>query len=123
MFIACRGLPSLVSFLKTDNFKEDKDLVFMAIDGIQSVFELQSTTPKNDFCRLFVKCNTLNLLIKALLETLVVNAKKYTTKITEILLHFSSGDSVVKKSMADDSKDGVLQSKYKFKINYILKFK
>merc|ERR1711862_358268 len=74
MFIACRGLPSLVSFLKTDNFKEDKDLVFMAIDGIQSVFELQSTTPKNDFCRLFVKCNTLNLLIKALLETLVVNA-------------------------------------------------
>ena len=41
MFIACRGLPYLAGFLRTDNYKEDKDLVFMAIDGIQSVFELQ----------------------------------------------------------------------------------
>jgi hypothetical protein len=41
MFIACRGLPYLVSFLQTDNYSADKDLVFMAIDGIQSVFELQ----------------------------------------------------------------------------------
>ena len=41
MFIACRGLPSLVSFLQIDDYGEDKDLIFMAIDGIQSVFDLQ----------------------------------------------------------------------------------
>ena len=41
MFIACRGLPHLANFLKTDDYLEDRDLVLMAIDGIQSVFELQ----------------------------------------------------------------------------------
>ena len=41
MFIACRGLPYLVGFLSTTNYDDDKDLVFMAIDGIQSVFNLQ----------------------------------------------------------------------------------
>jgi hypothetical protein len=41
MFIACGGLPHLVGFLKTDDYAGDKDLIFMAVDGIQSVFELQ----------------------------------------------------------------------------------
>ena len=41
MFIACRGLPVLVGFLDTVNYREDKEFVLMAIDGIQSVFELQ----------------------------------------------------------------------------------
>ena len=40
MFIACGGLPHLVNFLKTDSYAEDRDLIFMAVDGIQSVFEL-----------------------------------------------------------------------------------
>ena len=41
MFIACRGLPVLVSLIENDSYTEHKDLVFMAIDGVGSVFELQ----------------------------------------------------------------------------------
>ena len=41
MFIACRGLPVLVSLIENDNYHEHKDLVFMALDGVGSVFELQ----------------------------------------------------------------------------------
>ena len=63
MFIACRGLPVLVTFLDYD---ENRDVVFMAIDGIWRVFELQSPTPKNDFGRLFAKSGLLERLVDVL---------------------------------------------------------
>lgn len=109
MFIACRGLPILVSFLKTNNYKSDRDLVWMAIDGIQSVFSLQSPTPKNDFCRLFSKCDAQKHLAQALVYTIRdPQAKQYMAKVVDLLLLFSSGDKVVKRHMADDSPRGAL---------------
>mmetsp|Transcript_1064 Transcript_1064/g.3807 ORF Transcript_1064/g.3807 Transcript_1064/m.3807 type:complete len:1109 (+) Transcript_1064:54-3380(+) len=109
MFIACRGLPILVSFLKTNNYKSDKDLVWMAIDGIQSVFSLHSPTPKNDFCRLFSKCDAPKHLAQALVYTIRDSAaSEYMGKVVDLLLLFSSGDKVVKRNMADDSPRGVL---------------
>ena len=41
MFIACRGLPLLVENLQTSNYRENRELVHVAIDGIMSVFQLQ----------------------------------------------------------------------------------
>lgn len=111
MFIACRGLPSLVGFLETSNYLSDKDLVFMATDGIQSVFELQSSTPKNDFCRLFIKYNTLKFLANALLNAIRdtnPDTEPYKCKLLDILLYFSAGDAIVKSKMADDTPGGVL---------------
>eukprot|EP00958_Prasinococcus_capsulatus_P019088 scaffold2299_cov359-Prasinococcus_capsulatus_cf.AAC.2 len=62
MFIACRGLPVLVGFLERD-YREFREMVHMAIDGIWKVFELQSPTPKNDFCRLFAKSGLLERVV------------------------------------------------------------
>lgn len=40
MFISCGGIKVLVE-LMDDNYQERKDLVWMALDGILQVFELQ----------------------------------------------------------------------------------
>ena len=40
MFISCRGLKVLVEMMD-ENYDEQKDLVWMAVDGICRVFELQ----------------------------------------------------------------------------------
>lgn len=40
MLIACRGLPVLVTLLE-HNYREYRDMVHIAIDGIWRVFELQ----------------------------------------------------------------------------------
>jgi hypothetical protein len=79
MFISCRGLrvlvelldedckspsrtqrpqlralnPSISSLYRLD--KRDKELVIAALGGIGSVFQLQTSTPRNDFCRMFVR--------------------------------------------------------------------
>lgn len=39
-FISCRGLPALVALLGGD-YTENKDLIFMTIDSIYDIFELQ----------------------------------------------------------------------------------
>lgn len=71
MFIACGGLPVLVDFLTLDNGSEsqqpsitdnDFDLLRIALEGIFSVFNLQ-TIPKNDICRLFVKAGLLKKFV------------------------------------------------------------
>lgn len=71
MFIACGGLPVLVDFLTLDNASEsqqlsitdnDFDLLRIALEGIFSVFNLQ-TIPKNDICRLFVKAGLLKKFV------------------------------------------------------------
>lgn len=102
MFIACRGLPVLVDFLSTP-YEECKTLVWMATDAICSVFELQSTTPKNDFCRLFSKCGLLRVLalvLKCTAEDAEADSKKYPDKIANIFLFFSAADSVVRQHMS-----------------------
>jgi len=96
----------------------DIALACVAVDGIQRVFELSSLSagrgaiPKNDFCRLFAKEGVLRQLV-ALLEhcrspkgesecaKLGFEASALIMEISEILLVFSHGDSVVKNQFAD----------------------
>ncbi|CAN6250502.1 unnamed protein product [Urochloa humidicola] len=54
MFIACQGIPVLVSFLEPD-YAKYRDMVHLAIDGIWQVFKLQHSTLRNDFCRIAAK--------------------------------------------------------------------
>ncbi|TFK73191.1 Pkinase-domain-containing protein, partial [Pluteus cervinus] len=77
MFISCRGLKVLVELLD-EHYAEQADLVVHALNGIGSVFELQSPTTKNDFCRMFIREGLLDPLSNALLN--VMNGKDETSK-------------------------------------------
>lgn len=43
-----------------------REMVHMAIDGMWQVFDLQGSTSKNDFCRLFAKSGVLVRLVNTL---------------------------------------------------------
>ncbi|KIM52300.1 hypothetical protein SCLCIDRAFT_1223881 [Scleroderma citrinum Foug A] len=91
MFIACRGLKVLVDLLDED-YTEQSELVVDALNGIGSVFELQSPTTKNDFCRMFIKEGLLDPLSSALLNVIgntTPTATEMKHKIIQILLVFS----------------------------------
>ncbi|KAI9142655.1 hypothetical protein BKA69DRAFT_1065643 [Paraphysoderma sedebokerense] len=98
MFIACKGLQCLVGLLD-EKYEEGKELVWCAIDCVVSVFELQGSTPKNDFCRLFAKHGLLPLLASSMRY---VNRDKedasveYLPKIVNLFLIFSQGDEYVR---------------------------
>ncbi|KDQ11479.1 hypothetical protein BOTBODRAFT_177313 [Botryobasidium botryosum FD-172 SS1] len=90
MFISCRGLKVLVDLLDED-FNEQIELVIRALNGIGSVFELQSPTPKNDFCRMFIREGLLDPLSSALLNVMTTQgplSSDMKTKIIQILLVF-----------------------------------
>ncbi|KAF9152571.1 hypothetical protein BG015_005058 [Linnemannia schmuckeri] len=100
MFISCRGLSVLIEFLQ-GNYMTQKELVWIAINGIHSVFKLQSLTPRNDFCRLLAKQGLLDPLSATLYNTLRdPQGAAYTDKIVQVLLIFSQGDSPVKELLA-----------------------
>ncbi|KAG0280987.1 hypothetical protein BGZ96_001333 [Linnemannia gamsii] len=100
MFISCRGLSVLIKFLQ-GNYMTQKELVWIAINGIHSVFKLQSLTPRNDFCRLLAKQGLLDPLSTTLYNTLRdPQGAPYTDKIVQVLLIFSQGDSPVKELLA-----------------------
>ncbi|CAG8761847.1 4502_t:CDS:2, partial [Racocetra fulgida] len=102
MFISCRGLKVLVEFLQED-YNEHKELVWIAVNGIYGVFELQSPTPKNDFCRLLAKNGLLDPLAIMLHHVILDKdpaAGVYVERIVNILLMFSQGDAYVKEVMA-----------------------
>ncbi|OBZ71172.1 Cytokinesis protein sepH [Grifola frondosa] len=90
MFISCRGLKVLVDLLDED-YTEQTDLVIHALNGICSVFDLQSPTTKNDFCRMFIREGLLDPLTSALL-TVMANrgdvAADMKGKIIQIILVF-----------------------------------
>ncbi|KAL5214665.1 hypothetical protein ABZP36_003817 [Zizania latifolia] len=65
MFIACQGIPVLVSFLEPD-YAKYREMVHLAIDGIWQVFKLQHSTPRNDFCRIAAKNGILIRLVNTL---------------------------------------------------------
>lgn len=69
MFISCRGLRILVELLDED-YITNRTLILSALEGIGSVFDLQSPTPRNDFCRMFVREGILDPLSTALLSIL-----------------------------------------------------
>ncbi|KAF8489636.1 kinase-like protein [Russula emetica] len=91
MFISCRGLKVLVDLLDED-FAEQSELIVHALNGIGSVFELQSpTSTKNDFCRLFIREGLLDPLSSALLNVMASRgdaAADMKRKIIQILLVF-----------------------------------
>ncbi|KZO92675.1 Pkinase-domain-containing protein [Calocera viscosa TUFC12733] len=104
MFISCRGLKVLVDILDED-FSEQQELVVHALNGVRSVFELQSPTPKNDFCRMFIREGLLDPLTSALLNIMnaagdVANDMK--DSILSVLLIFcqaSQSDAHVRQAL------------------------
>jgi hypothetical protein len=90
---SCRGLKVLVDLLDED-YTEQTDLVVHALNGIGSVFELQSPTTKNDFCRMFIREGLLDPLSAALLNVIANPSKNEAStdmkkKTIQILLVFS----------------------------------
>ncbi|TFY76873.1 hypothetical protein EWM64_g7138, partial [Hericium alpestre] len=104
MFISCRGLKVLVDLLDED-FSEQSELLVHALNGIGSVFELQSPTTKNDFCRMFIREGLLDPLSSALLNVMAAHgddASEMKRKIIQILLVFcqvSQSDIHVRNAM------------------------
>ncbi|KAJ7070151.1 hypothetical protein C8F01DRAFT_1115466 [Mycena amicta] len=91
MFISCRGLKVLVDLIDED-YTEQTELVVHALNGIGSVFELQSPTTKNDFCRMFIREGLLDPLSAALINVISTGGPAATEtkmKIIQILLVFS----------------------------------
>ncbi|KAJ3845006.1 armadillo-type protein [Lentinula raphanica] len=101
MFISCRGLKVLVELLDEDcSSATQAPLVVHALNGISSVFDLQSPTTKNDFCRMFVREGLLDPLSGALLNVMANSGMK--EKIIRILLVFSQvsqSDSYVRHAV------------------------
>ena len=50
MFMACHGSPVLISFLSA-SYAANKKLVWMALEDVSTIFDLQGLSSKNDFCR------------------------------------------------------------------------
>lgn len=89
--LRCRGLKVLVDLLDED-YAEQSELVVDALNGIGSVFELQSPTTKNDFCRMFIREGLLDPLTSALLNMMATRgevADQMRKKIVQIILVFS----------------------------------
>ena len=87
----CRGLKVLVDLLDED-YTEQADLVVHALNGICSVFELQSPTTKNDFCRMFIREGLLDPLSAALLNVMASQGEssmEIKMKIIQILQVFA----------------------------------
>lgn len=81
----------LVDLLDED-YAEQSELVVDALNGIGSVFELQSPTTKNDFCRMFIREGLLDPLTSALLNMMATRgdvADQMKKKIIQIVLVFS----------------------------------
>ncbi|GAA5962208.1 hypothetical protein JCM3765_003898 [Sporobolomyces pararoseus] len=105
MFVSCRGLRTLVDMLD-ENYDEGKDFVWMAVDGIARVFEMNGPTPRNDFCRLLAQEGLLDPLSSALIsvcgdeDDLAESAK---AKIVNIFLLFAQSDHKIKQALATRS--------------------
>jgi len=77
--------------LLDEDYSEQTDLVVHALNGVGSVFELQSPTPKNDFCRMFIREGLLDPLSSALLSVINTQGEASTDmklKILQIILVF-----------------------------------
>lgn len=78
--------------LLDEDYTEQAELIVHALNGIGNVFELQSPTTKNDFCRMFIREGLLDPLSAALLNVMSSRGKTsidMKMKIIQILLVFS----------------------------------
>ncbi|KAF7318499.1 Protein kinase domain-containing protein [Mycena chlorophos] len=96
MFISCRGLKVLVDLLDED-YTEQTDLVVHALNGIGSVFELQSPTTKNDFCRMFIREGLLDPL-SASINSATPLARVLLGKVYRAL-NWATGETVAVKEI------------------------
>ena len=103
MFISAGGLKVLVEFLEED-YEEERDLVLIGVSGIWSVFELQGSTPKNDFCRILSRnsvLDPLSLVLSRVLDERGELAELCEGRIANIFLLFSQAENHVKEMIAE----------------------
>ena len=109
MFVSAGGLSVLVDFLE-DDYDDDRELVLIGVNGIWSVFELQGSTPKNDFCRILSRNSVLEPL--SLVLNRVLNepsesgehrelAELCEGRIASIFFIFSQAENYVKDLVAE----------------------
>lgn len=109
MFVSAGGLTVLVDFLE-DDYDDDRELVLIGVNGIWSVFELQGSTPRNDFCRILSRSSVLDPL--SLVLTRVLNepldsgeqrelAELCEGRIASIFFIFSQAENYVKEKIAE----------------------
>ena len=128
-YVPLQGLRTLVDMMD-ENYRDQKDLVWMAVDGICRVFEIQvrgaeadlrhratkwstshahltqGSTPRNDFCRMFAREGLLAPLSSALMSVADDDddlAQSALYKIVHILLPFGQSDLNVKMALRDQS--------------------
>ncbi|OJJ44762.1 hypothetical protein ASPZODRAFT_2111795 [Penicilliopsis zonata CBS 506.65] len=103
MFVSAGGLNVLVEFLE-DDFEEERDLVLIGVTGIWSVFELQGSTPKNDFCRILSRnsvLDPLSLVLSRVLDEEGEFAEVVEGRIANIFFIFSQAENHVKEMVAE----------------------
>ncbi|KIX08171.1 uncharacterized protein Z518_02827 [Rhinocladiella mackenziei CBS 650.93] len=109
MFVSAGGLTVLVDFLE-DDYDDDRELVLIGVNGIWSVFELQGSTPKNDFCRILSRNSVLEPLSLVLNRVLLEPADSGDQKeladlcegrIASIFFVFSQAENYVKELVAE----------------------
>ncbi|KAH8693148.1 serine-threonine kinase SepH [Talaromyces proteolyticus] len=103
MFVSAGGLNVLVDFLE-DDYEDERDLVLIGVNGIWSVFELQGSTPKNDFCRILSRnsvLDPLSLVLSRVLDEDEELAKISEGRIANIFLIFSQAENHVKEMVAE----------------------
>jgi len=102
IFVSCRGLNVIAQILEED-YRTEKDLVLVGVGAIWNVFNLQSSTPKNEFCRIFAKSGILEPLSKILqyvLDDGDAGSEVYAGRIVDTFLLFSQADGYVKELLA-----------------------
>ena len=109
MFVSAGGLSVLVDFLE-DDYDDDRELVLIGVNGIWSVFELQGSTPKNDFCRILSRNSVLEplslVLNRVLSEPSDSGEQKELSelcqgRIASIFFIFSQAENYVKDLVAE----------------------
>ncbi|EPS31176.1 hypothetical protein PDE_06131 [Penicillium oxalicum 114-2] len=103
MFVSAGGLNVLVEFLE-DDYEDERDLVLIGVNGIWSVFELQGSTPKNDFCRILSRNSVLDPLSLVLSRVLNEDgelAEVIEGRIANIFFIFSQAENHVKEMVAE----------------------
>ncbi|KKA17829.1 Non-specific serine/threonine protein kinase [Rasamsonia emersonii CBS 393.64] len=103
MFVSAGGLNVLVDFLE-DDYEYERDLVLIGVNGIWSVFELQGSTPKNDFCRILSRnsvLDPLSLVLSRVLDEDEELSRIIEGRIANIFYIFSQAENHVKEMVAE----------------------
>ncbi|KAK5787717.1 hypothetical protein VI817_010214 [Penicillium citrinum] len=103
MFVSAGGLNVLVEFLE-DDYEDERDLVLIGVNGIWSVFDLQGSTPKNDFCRILSRnsvLDPLSLVLSRVLDEDGDLAELVEARIASIFFIFSQAENHVKEMVAE----------------------